>query len=309
MSDFDLFGEPIIKDELLRDRFLEPPFTILDTKGGEWLKRKQAWKRLGIESEQGRAVGTLKNGFNFEKYGRTGNTSSEGEGTSIFDPALCELMYRWFCLPGGKILDPFAGGSVRGIVANYLGYKYTGIELRPEQVDSNMAQGMRILPGNVPQWITGDSEIVLEKTLQCNPMYDELYDLVFTCPPYHDLEVYSDLPDDLSNMPYDYFMCKMRSIIRNSIMMLKQNSFAIFIVGDIRDKDGFYRNFNGDIKRAFIDAGAKLYNEAKLLQPLGTAMLRANKTFGTGKKLVKVHEDVLIFYKGDPKMIKQKFNE
>jgi hypothetical protein len=30
---------------------------------------------------------------------------------------LCEIAYRWFSPPGGLILDPFAGGSVRGIVA------------------------------------------------------------------------------------------------------------------------------------------------------------------------------------------------
>lgn len=42
-------------------------------------------------------------------------------GTSIFDPVLCELAYSWFCPLDGKVLDPFAGGSVRGIVAAYLG--------------------------------------------------------------------------------------------------------------------------------------------------------------------------------------------
>src|SRR5690348_7500784 len=60
-------------------------------------------------------------------------------GTSIFDPVLCELSYRWFCPPGGKILDPFAGGSVRGIVASCLGFEYTGVELRAEQVAANQA--------------------------------------------------------------------------------------------------------------------------------------------------------------------------
>jgi hypothetical protein len=38
--------------------------------------------------------------------------------TSIFDPVLCEIAYRWFCPSGGTVLDPFAGGSVRGIVAS-----------------------------------------------------------------------------------------------------------------------------------------------------------------------------------------------
>jgi len=35
------------------------------------------------------------------------------------------------------VLDPFAGGSVRGIVASRLGYRYVGIELRQEQVEAN----------------------------------------------------------------------------------------------------------------------------------------------------------------------------
>ena len=33
--------------------------------------------------------------------------SEEMNGTSIFDPVLCELAYRWFCPPGGVVLDPF----------------------------------------------------------------------------------------------------------------------------------------------------------------------------------------------------------
>src|SRR5688572_4612648 len=53
----------------------------------------------------------------------------QGSGTSIFDPVLCELIYRWFVPPGGLVLDPFAGGSVRGIVAAMLGRRYVGVEL------------------------------------------------------------------------------------------------------------------------------------------------------------------------------------
>jgi DNA modification methylase len=47
---------------------------------------------------------------------------------------LCEIAYRWFCPPGGTVLDPFAGGSVRGIVAAKLGRRYFGVDLRAEQV-------------------------------------------------------------------------------------------------------------------------------------------------------------------------------
>lgn len=283
----DLFGQEIVKDVFLRDVFLEPPFTVLDTKGGAWRNRKRLWKNLGIESEVSReGISVIENSFDGEKYGRSSMPT-----VSIFDPALCELMYRWFCEDGGKILDPFSGGSVRGIVANYLGYKYTGIDIRKEQVDSNIEQGIRILGAeNVPNWLLGDSDKVLD-------LIHETFDFIFSCPPYLDLEVYSDLPDDLSTKDDAEFEKQYQSIINKLYPRLKKGGLACFIVGDVRDKKGNYRCFTEMTVRCFENAGFKTYNKAVLLQPLGTAMLRANRVFNAGKKLIKVHEDVLIFKK------------
>lgn len=289
----DLFGNEIVNDVLLRDKFMEPPFSVLDTKGGGWQKRKRQWKQLGIESHLGREaecnVKTMS-GLTPEeyekKYGR-----KPMEGVSIFDPALCELIYNWYCPENGTILDPFAGGSVRGIVANYLGYKYTGIDIRQEQIDSNREQALKLLPvDKQPQYYVGNSNVVLTELI---PMYD----LVFSCPPYADLEVYSEMENDLSTMEYDKFIRVYTEIIKKSVAKLKNGGYACFVVGDIRDKKGFYRDFISHTKQAFINAGAGLYNEAILLQPLGTAMLRAGKIFEAGGKLTKVHENVLIFKK------------
>ena len=283
----DLFGQEIVQDVFLRDVFLEPPFTVLDTKGGAWRNRKRLWKNLGIESEVSReGISVIENSFEGEKYGRSSMPT-----VSIFDPALCELMYRWFCEEGGKILDPFSGGSVRGIVANYLGYKYTGIDIRKEQIDSNIEQGIRILGAeNVPNWLLGDSDKVLD-------LIHETFDFIFSCPPYLDLEVYSDLPDDLSTKDDVEFEKQYQSIINKLYPRLKKGGLACFIVGDVRDKKGNYRCFTEMTVRCFENAGFKTYNKAVLLQPLGTAMLRANRVFNAGKKLIKVHEDVLIFKK------------
>ena len=285
----DLFGNEIVKDVLLRDKYVEPPFTRLDAVSGSWQKRKNLWKQKGIKSELGREGALcLAQGLNVfdprESY----------TGTSIFDPVLCELMYKWFCPDGGTILDPFAGGSVRGIVANYLGFKYTGLELRPEQVESNRQQGLDILPiTNQPQWYEGDSDILL------NDKWSFDFDIVFSCPPYMDLEVYSDRPDDLSTLNDDDFTLKYESIIKKSCDKLKKDGFAIFVVGDVRDKKtGYYKDFITITKMAFYKAGLKLYNEAILLENgLNTAAMRADKQFTAGKKLVKVHQNVLIFKK------------
>lgn len=214
----------------LADRFVVPPFTVLDQRSGSWQDRKRRWLALGIQSEVGRghdgkgghmgngpdgvslrqdpnqyakrekakrktlgATQTNLDGEDAARYGRrdtrTGARTIKGQegltrikpglagalagdrslaqglqahrdpttgeltytettaaGVSIFDPVLTELAYRWFSPPGGHVLDPFAGGSVRGIVASALGRPYTGVELRPEQVAANQAQADTIVP-------------------------------------------------------------------------------------------------------------------------------------------------------------------
>ena len=292
----DLFGNEIIEDILLRDRFIEPPFSVLDSRGGEWQQRKRRWEELGIKSENGRKdeltyTGAAKQ-FDYYRVKEGKRDHSDEQSTSIFDPALTELMYRWFCPDSGNILDPFAGGSVRGIVAHYLGYKYLGLELRNEQVKSNIEQAKSILSqDNQPLYIEGDAEILLDD------LQSKRFDFVFSCPPYFDLEVYSDLPGELSAMDWGSFKIKYRTIIRKCINLLKPNCYACFVVGEIRDKKGFYRDFIGETKHAFIDNGAGLYNDAILLNNVGSASMRAGKQFDSGKKLCKIHQNVLIFKK------------
>ena len=68
-------------------------------------------------------------------------------------------------------------------------------------------------------------------------------------------------------------------------------------------------NFIDDTKKAFLDCGLKTYNELILLEQSGTGAMRANKTFGTYRKVIKTHQNVLVFYKGDPKKIKENYKE
>ena len=227
------------------------------------------------------------------------DTEAEGNaatGTSIFDPVLCELAYTWFCPPGGAVLDPFAGGSVRGIVAAVLGRRYTGVDLRPEQIAANVEQAQEIVPDNMPRWIVGDSR---------EAMPDEPFDLVFSCPPYADLEVYSDDPRDISTMDYADFLIAYRAIVAGAVQRLRPDRFACFVVGDVRDKKGMYRNFVSDTIAAFQDAGAKLYNEAILVTAVGSLPIRVGKQFESGRKLGKTHQNVLVFVKGDPRKATQ----
>ena len=293
MANKDLFGNEIIDDVLLRDKFIEPPFSILDTKTCNWQNRKRKWKNLGIKSEIGRDSTTFNMKSWADKKGEDGLLKGNKlpSDISIFDPALCELLYNWFCPMGGHILDPFCGGSVRGIVAQYLGYYYTGIDIRQEQIDSNREQAMDILPiDKQPQWYVGDSNMLL------NDNWQTKFDMVMSCPPYADLEVYSDLEGDISNKPYKQFLELYESIIDKSCKLLKKGGYACFVVGEVRDKNGFYIGFVPDTIKAFEKCGMKFYNEAIFLNTIASASLRANGNMKS-KKLVKVHQNVLIFIK------------
>jgi hypothetical protein len=216
-------------------------------------------------------------------------------GTSIFDPVLCELIYRWFCPPDGLILDPFAGGSVRGIVAAKLGRQYVGVDLRPEQIEANREQAQAICSDPFPVWQVGDSRNI---GAICEGVQAEL---LFSCPPYADLEVYSDDPADISTLAYPEFMEAYRQIIKESAALLKSDRFACFVVGEVRGKGGNYYGFVPDTVRAFQDAGLQYYNEAILVTACGSLPIRVGKQFGNYRKLGKTHQNVLIFLKGNAK--------
>lgn len=310
----------------LNERFLVAPFSILDARSGFWMERKRAWKSIGIRSEIGRGADgdKTKQGLTYGTSAQPGSVyqfknqqeellgrklswdefasmypekMAQG-GTSIFDPVLCEIAYRWFCPPGGAVIDPFAGGSVRGAVAALTGRRYTGVDLSARQIEANNANWEEIAAGidgdvHAPNWINGDS-------LHIDELAPGKYDLLFTCPPYADLEVYSDQPEDLSNKPYPEFINLYREIIKKSVAMLKQNRFACVVVGDIRDSKGIYRGFVNDTIDAFRDAGMSYYNEGILITPFGSLVIRVGKQFTNSRKLGKTHQNVLVFVKGDP---------
>lgn len=302
----DLFGE-IIKPKasgIVAERFGVAPFTILDAKQGDWQERKRAWASLGIKGETGRDAPSVSTTEWIKEKGLTGGcqnipgTTEANSGTSIFDPVLCELAYNWFSPKHGQIVDPFAGGSVRGIVAGALGRKYWGCDLRQEQIDANNAQADEIETHHRPVWVCGDSM----ETLHDAPDAD----FVFSCPPYGDLEVYSEDPADLSNMEWHTFIAAYKRIILRSVGKMKPDSFACFVVGDFRDNKGFYRNFVSETIDGFEQAGARLYNEAILATSIGSAAMRVTKQFNAGRKLCKVHQNVLVFCKGDPRIAARK---
>jgi DNA modification methylase len=336
----NLFGERVRIDERkkLFEKFVIPPFSILDTRQGYWQDRKKAWIRgLKIESEVGRSqtksMGTFSGSvpgyydkkaaverelgvklsnkeFESDYLPKLIENSSlaftdKGGILSIFDPVMTELCYRWFCPKNGTVIDPFAGGSVRGIVANFLGYKYIGIDLNQEQIDANNKQGKEILgEKNMPIWIQGNS-LNIDKLCKLRKA-----DFIFSCPPYFDLEQYTDDPQDLSNLEWAEFKKQYREIIKKSCELLKENRFACFVVSEIRNRDsGEYRNFVGLTNEYFIEAGLRLWNEIILMNTAGSVPMRVTQQFSKTRKIGRIHQNILVFFKGNQANIRDIFHK
>lgn len=312
----------------LADRFLVPPFSVLDARLGWWQVRKRAWLSAGlsgIESHAGRDAHLIyrSNSASPNYYEqktaterRLGHSLTNAEfeaehfqprneavtaGTSVFDPVLAEIVYRWFCPPGGHVLDPWAGGSVRGLVAAVLGLPYTGIELRAEQIAANEEQVTPVLgeaPVTRPRWIEGDC-------LDMLPTADDA-DLIFGCPPYFDLERYSDDPRDLSTMATEQFMTAYRRMIALAAERLRPDRYMVLVVGSARSKrDGLLRDLRGLTVDAAHAAGLGLLNEAVLITMIGSLPHRAARIFTGTRVLGRSHQDVLVFVKGDRKRATQ----
>lgn len=283
---FDVEAPPPVT---LADRFAVPPFSTLDRRAGYWQDRKRQWLSYGIKSELGRDD---KLTFNFSDTEFGQELADRVGETSVFDPVLCELAYRWFTPVGARVLDPFCGGSVRGVVASILGRHYTGMDISRRQIDANKAQET-LCNGPTPWWVVGDA------TNMDDTLIGYSYDLIFSCPPYADLEVYSTHPRDISNWSYPDFVAGHRRAIHSACQRLLPNRYAVWVIGDVRNKEGTYRGLHHDTVAAFTSAGLRVVNECILVDPAGTAPARAGRPFEANRKLTLTHQHLLVFVKGD----------
>ena len=273
----------------LIEDFVVPPFSTLDTRLGYWQDRKRMWQKYLGDTGATRDA----------EFGRTYNIQKQGlyKQTSMFDPVLVECMYKWFCPKDGNVLDPFGGEQTKGMLAGMMGLKYVGVEIRQEQVDVNNKQSEKF---DDVIYYCGDSTNIK------NIVPNVGYDMLLTSPPYFDLEEYSK-SDMSSAESYLVFKNMLNYIMMQCYDLLKDDTFAVVKVGEIRDnKTGEMRGFVPDVINMMTAIGWKYYNEIILINQSGTAAIRTAGNMKS-RKIVKCHQNVLVFYKGDTTTIKDKF--
>jgi len=292
---YDLWGNPIYDDKRsMADYFIVPPFSIFNTTDKIWQERKQRWNRLIKDTGQARPDVLVGKGGEKSVMNKLG-------GTSILDAVMAEIMVKWFTEKGWKTFDPFAGDTVFGYVSGHLERPFTGIELRQEQVDFNMEQTQA---AGLPCRYICDTAENLDEHIQ-----DNSQDFIFSCPPYADLEVYSELKEDLSTMSHKQFFEVYSRVLAATYKKLKNNRFAVIVTSEVRDKQGGYISLVPKTIDAMVAAGYLFYNDIILVNSVGTLPLRVNRYMNSGRKVGRRHQNVLVFYKGNPNKIRDNFSE
>jgi hypothetical protein len=213
---------------------------------------------------------------------RRSTTAFGGRSVSNFRPSVAKWVYDKYGFNGCSVLDPCMGygGRLMGAYCSSVS-SYTG-------VDPNIVT----LNGNAKLFYYLNK--VFERNNFCfnsyNVPFEEYsveegkYDLVFTSPPYFNLEKYSD-DDTQSCVRYknydDWVIGFLRPLIDKSFISLKNKRYFILNVGRPIDKDTF------DIGNKYFKSKPKTY------------YMRLSKFLGQGDKSNISHklEPIYVWYK------------
>jgi len=280
-----------------RERWGVPPMSVLDSVAQAWQARKAEWLAAYPALLEGGNANNVFGAFIEERA--TANSqwlveqmAATGGQNTTFDPFLAELIYDWWSAPGSLVYDPFAGGTVRGVVADVLGREYLGVDVRAEQCDANYAAW----PDGAAAWVLADSS-------SWAPPADSM-DFVFSCPPYGSLERYSDQTDDLSTLSWADFRVAYASSIEGAVRALRRDRFAVFVVGNFKEdvkgqRHRVMRDLVGLTVSAFETAGAAFYSDLVHVTPVGTRAVTSAFHFPRTRRPMPRHQMVLVFLKGD----------
>lgn len=204
---------------------------------------------------------------------------------AAFPASLVEAQIKIYTKKGDLVLDPFLGVGTTTEVAESFGRKSVGIELSPEFA----TLALKDIKNKENHKVICDDVRNLKKHIP-----NDSVDFIITSPPYATLlktvkgafaykwrehselnvipnpQPYSRHEADLGNLSYPEFMDTLVQVFRDTFDVLKNNSYAVWVVKDYRDlKNGVpVVNFHSDVIEA-ADAGGftlwdiRIYDQTK----------------------------------------------
>jgi len=280
----------------------------------------RAHEELGDESFKGRFGGIPKSVMRFDKdaelmalvgddEGEPNGVSGRGRGYatnlkfSTYNPTQARLLLDYYMKPGAHILDPFMGRGTRSVMSYALGMSYTGFDTCADTVALN--EKLLARASHDKDAGSATSTLHLGDGTALTPYADgeNLFDGVFTCPPYYDIERYSGAEGDLSHMTEAAFNDRIRGLFRHLYRLVKPSGKyrpdihpVLMTVGTVRhgedgivDMDSLFQGFARDAGFVLHD---KVVTENRA--PGAGFTFRRNWSLGF---VTKAHETTLVWVK------------
>ncbi len=210
-----------------------------------------------------------------------------GLGFSEFHAGLTEDVLHYWSVVGSVVVDPFAGRATRAFVSSKLGREYYGYEISPTTVDRVQKH---LDSYNIDPTIYLDNGCYMKQTP------NDFADLVMTCPPYHQLEKYESVDNQLSDVKeYVNFLGMLQICAVNIKRVLKPGGFLVWVCADWRDGKEF-RSFHSDSIRMFKNVGLKYHDIVIMKNKSPFASMQLGKV-AANRYTSKVHEYILVFRK------------
>ena len=210
-----------------------------------------------------------------------------GLGFSEFHAGLTEDIIHYWSVVDSVVVDPFAGRATRAFVTTKLGRKYYGYDISPKTVERVKKH---LDSYNI------DTTIYLENGCEMKHTANDFADLVMTCPPYHQLEKYESVANQLSDInDYETFLGMLKVCAVNIKRVLKPGGFLVWVCADWRDGIEF-RSFHTDSIRMFKNVGLKYHDIVIMKNKSPFASMQLGKV-AANRYTSKVHEYILVFRK------------
>lgn len=205
------------------------------------------------------------------------NISSRQE-YSPFPEEVARLCYELYLSDHKSIFDPFAGWGERGFYAKQYGKEYRGFDINPDAISYAAKE-------------FGVSNTLADSADAQIPRFDGL----ITCPPYWNLEIYSD--DGIDSAPtWASFLYEYWHVIGRAYAAAKQGAIFCIQVGDWR-ANGIYYDLAHKTRSLFEELGAITIDDVIISRKNVSkikVMLPQAKRLGYS---VKVHEYLMVFKK------------
>jgi DNA modification methylase len=210
---------------------------------------------------------------------------------SEFHAGVAENIIRYWSLPGSRIVDPFAGRVTRAVVSTELGREYHGYEISPRTYNRSLKhfETLGIKPN-----------LYLDNGVELSKTSDDFSDLIFTCPPYFDIEPYESVDGQLTDIKTYYeFIQMIGKCAENCYRIAKSGSFCVWVVADFRDNrlgHSQLMNFHGDTITAFKNAGW-LQHDIVIMENISPFVSLTQYQAARFRYTPKTHEYILVFRK------------